>query len=59
LEKTKAFNAPHKVTYLDGHYSSQILLEMALVKLNASDFEDLAYVGPNYLKDVYIIPNKM
>jgi tRNA threonylcarbamoyladenosine biosynthesis protein TsaB len=59
MEKTKAFNAPHKVTYLDGHYSSQILLEMALVKLNASDFEDLAYVGPNYLKDVYIIPNKM
>jgi tRNA threonylcarbamoyladenosine biosynthesis protein TsaB len=59
LEKTKAFNAPQKVTYLDGHYSSQILLEMALVKLNASDFEDLAYVGPNYLKDVYIIPNKL
>jgi hypothetical protein len=31
---------------------------MALAKLKAAQFEDLAYVGPNYLKEVYIIPSK-
>ena len=56
--KTKDFTAPHQVSYLEGHYTSQILLDMALTKLNAGQFEDLAYVGPNYLKDVYIIPSK-
>ena len=56
--KTKDFTAPHQVKYLEGHYTSQILLDMALTKLNAGQFEDLAYVGPNYLKDVYIIPSK-
>lgn len=59
LAKTKDFTATHQVKYLEGHYTSQILLDMAITKLNAAQFEDLAYVGPNYLKDVYIIPNKM
>jgi tRNA threonylcarbamoyladenosine biosynthesis protein TsaB len=58
LAKTKDFTAPHQVSYLAGHYTSQILLDMALTKLKAAQFEDLAYVGPNYLKDVYIIPSK-
>ena len=57
--KTKDFTSPHEVTYLNETYTSQDLLELALVKLNAAQFEDLAYVGPNYLKDVYIIPNKL
>lgn len=56
--KTKDFTVPHQVSYLERHYTSQILLDMALTKLNAGQFEDLAYVGPNYLKDVYIIPSK-
>jgi tRNA threonylcarbamoyladenosine biosynthesis protein TsaB len=56
--KTKDFTAPHQVIYLEGHYTSQVLLDMALTKLNAVQFEDLAYVGPNYLKEVYIIPAK-
>ena len=56
--KTKDFTAPHQISYLDGHYTSQVLLDMALTKLNAVQFEDLAYVGPNYLKEVYIIPAK-
>ena len=58
LAKTKDFTAPHQVSYLEGHYTSQVLLDMALAKLKAAQFEDLAYVGPNYLKEVYIIPSK-
>jgi len=58
LAKTKDFTAPHQVIYLEGHYTSQVLLNMALTKLKAAQFEDLAYVGPNYLKEVYIIPSK-
>ena len=58
LAKTKDFTAPHQVIYLEGHYTSQVLLDMALTKLNAAQFENLAYVGPNYLKEVYIIPSK-
>ena len=58
LAKTKDFTAPHLVIYLEGHYTSQVLLDMALTKLNDAQFEDLAYVGPNYLKEVYILPSK-
>ena len=58
LAKTKDFTAPHPVNYLEGHYTSQVLLDMAMTKLNAAQYEDLAYVGPNYLKEVYILPSK-
>ena len=58
LAKTKDFTAPHLVIYLEGHYTSQVLLDMALTKLNDAQFENLAYVGPNYLKEVYILPSK-
>ena len=58
LAKTKGFTAPHPVSYLEGHYTSQVLLDMAMTKLNAAQFEDIAYVGPNYLKEVYILPSK-
>jgi tRNA threonylcarbamoyladenosine biosynthesis protein TsaB len=57
--KTKDFASPNQVTYLDGSYTSQVLAELAMVKWAAGQFEDLAYVGPNYLKDVYILPGKM
>jgi tRNA threonylcarbamoyladenosine biosynthesis protein TsaB len=57
--KTIDFTSPHRVTYLNETYSSQDLLELALIKLNAGQFEDLAYVGPNYLKEVYIIENNL
>jgi tRNA threonylcarbamoyladenosine biosynthesis protein TsaB len=56
--KTKDFTSTHEVTYLDGNYRSQVLLDLAMAKWTAGQFEDLAYVGPNYLKDVYIIPSK-
>ena len=58
LAKTKDFTAPHLVIYLEGHYTSQVLLDMALTKLNDAQFENLVYVGPNYLKEVYILPSK-
>ncbi|MEY3538760.1 MAG: tRNA ((37)-N6)-threonylcarbamoyltransferase complex dimerization subunit type 1 TsaB [Bacteroidota bacterium] len=58
IEKTKSFTAAHPVAYQSNTYTSADLLEMATVKLNKGQFEDLAYVGPNYLKEVYIIPSK-
>ena len=58
LAKTKGFTAPHPVSYLEGHYTSQVLLNMAVTKMNVAQFEDIAYVGPNYLKEVYILPSK-
>lgn len=54
--KTKDFTSTYNVTYLDGSYSSQMLLDLAMAKWTAGQFEDLAYVGPNYLKEVYILP---
>ena len=56
--KTKDFTSTHEVTYLDGNYTSQVLLDLAMAKWAAGQFEDLAYVGPNYLKEVYILPPK-
>ena len=56
--KTKDFTSTHEVTYLDGNYTSQVLLDLAMAKWSAGQFEDLAYVGPNYLKEVYILPRK-
>jgi tRNA threonylcarbamoyladenosine biosynthesis protein TsaB len=54
--KTKEFSSTFDVTNIEGTYTSQTLLEMAMVKWEAGQFEDLAYVGPNYLKEVYILP---
>jgi tRNA threonylcarbamoyladenosine biosynthesis protein TsaB len=56
--KTKDFTSTHNLTYLDGNYTSQVLLDLAMSKWSAGQFEDLAYVGPNYLKEVYILPRK-
>ena len=56
--KTKDFTSTHHITYLDGSYTSQVLLDLAMVKWTSGQFEDLAYVGPNYLKEVYILPSK-
>lgn len=54
--KTKDFTSKYDVHYLDGSYTSQVLLDLTMVKWEAGQFEDLAYVGPNYLKEVYILP---
>jgi tRNA threonylcarbamoyladenosine biosynthesis protein TsaB len=56
--KTKGFISQFEVSYQDGSYTSLDLLEMASEKLKNGQFEDLAYVSPNYLKEVYILPAK-
>ncbi len=56
--KTKDFTSLFEVSYQDGSYTSLDLLEMASSKLKNGQFEDLAYVSPNYLKEVYILPAK-
>lgn len=42
--------------YLDCSYSIHEMAALAVVKLKANDFEDLAYSGPAYLKDYYQKP---
>jgi tRNA threonylcarbamoyladenosine biosynthesis protein TsaB len=54
--KTKEFSSTLDVTYQEGSYTSKVLLDLAMDKWNAGHFEDLAYIGPNYLKEVYILP---
>jgi len=56
--KTKDFTSTHHLIYLDGNYTCQVLLDLAMAKWTAGQFEDLAYVGPDYLKEVYILPHK-
>lgn len=56
--KIKDFISLQNVTYQEGNYTSQVLLDMAIIKWNAANFEDLAYIGPNYLKEVYILSKK-
>lgn len=56
--KTKDFTSLFEISYQDGSYTSIDLLEMASEKLKKGQFEDLAYVSPNYLKEVYILPAK-
>lgn len=47
-----------QIQILDSQYSVVEMLEMAMIKWEKQDFEDLAYVGPTYIKDVYTIPSK-
>ena len=42
--------------FLDCSYSIDDMAALAIVKLKANDFEDLAYSGPAYLKDYYQKP---
>lgn len=56
--KTKDFISLFEISYRDGSYTCVDLLEMATEKLKNRQFEDLAYLSPNYLKEVYILPAK-
>jgi hypothetical protein len=47
-----------QIQVLNCHYSVVEMLEMALIKWEKQDFEDLAYIGPSYIKEVYTIPSK-
>lgn len=43
---------------LDIRYSVKEMQELAQIKWDKQDFENLAYVGPTYIKEVYTIPSK-
>ena len=43
---------------LDIRYSVEEMQELAQIKWDKQDFENLAYVGPTYIKEVYTIPSK-
>jgi tRNA threonylcarbamoyladenosine biosynthesis protein TsaB len=47
-----------QIQVLNCQYSVVEMLEMALIKWEKQDFEDLAYIGPSYIKEVYTIPSK-
>jgi len=47
-----------QIQVLNCQYSVVEMLEMAMIKWKKQDFEDLAYVSPTYIKDVYTIPSK-
>jgi len=42
--------------FLDGSYSIQTMVDLAMIQLEAKHFEDLAYCSPAYLKEYYQIP---
>lgn len=47
-----------KMQVVDIHYTVQEMLELALHQWEKQRFEDLAYVTPTYIKEVYTIPSK-
>ena len=56
--KTKTLlNNPH-LYFIESTYSIENLIELAMVKWNAKQFENIAYSSPSYLKDFYQAPSK-
>ena len=47
-----------QLQFLKTHYSIAEMVQMGLEKWHAGEFEDLAYVGPTYIKEFYSIPPK-
>ena len=47
-----------QLQFLNTHYSVEEMVQMGLEKWHLSQFEDLAYVGPTYIKEFYSIPPK-
>ena len=46
----------HSPHFLESSYTLQDMIDLALKKMNESDFEDLAYASPAYLKEYYQKP---
>lgn len=44
--------------FLDKQYGVEEMVQLGLKKWHSSQFEDLAYVGPTYIKEFYSIPPK-
>lgn len=47
-----------QLQFLNTHYNVEEMVQMGLEKWHSSQFEDLAYVGPSYIKAFYSIPPK-
>lgn len=47
-----------QLQFLNTQYSVEEMVQMGLEKWHSSQFEDLAYVGPTYIKEFYSIPPK-
>lgn len=47
-----------QLQFLNTHYSVNEMVQMGLEKWHSGKFEDLAYVGPTYIKEFYSIPPK-
>lgn len=56
--KTKQLYTGEDIQIVDGQYAIVEMLQIALEKWEKASFEDLAYVGPTYIKEFYSIPPK-
>ena len=56
--KTRQLIEDDRIQLLTSSYSIVEMLELALERWHQQKFEDLAYVGPTYIKEVYTIPSK-
>ena len=56
--KTAQLIVDEQIQLINTDYSVEEMLELALIKWENQQFEDLAYIGPSYIKDVYTIPSK-
>lgn len=43
----------HLIQFSDAHYGLQEMIDLAIIKLKAKEFDNLAYVTPSYLKEYY------
>lgn len=46
----------HKLVYLDNRYGIEDMISLASIRLDAKQFEDLAYCHPSYLKEYFLKP---
>lgn len=56
ITKTKTILDEGKIQFIEANYSTDDLLALADIKWEAKQFENLAYVSPNYLKEYYFKP---
>ncbi len=56
--KTKTLLSNAHLYFMESSYSIENLVELAMVKWNEKQFENIAYSSPSYLKDFYQPPAK-
>ena len=58
ISKASQLVEDEQLHFLNTQYSVEEMVQMGLEKWHAGKFEDLAYVGPTYIKEFYSIPPK-